>query len=86
MAKGNDQMQTKYERDVTTYSPENLLEGFRPTFEFQPVDPLPEEEFVERLRHIRRAATVAGHDVILVHADSIGSYRTSNSYLRYICD
>ncbi|MFK3690839.1 hypothetical protein ACI2J4_11205 [Agrobacterium tumefaciens] len=29
---------------------------------------------------------MAGHDVILVHADSIGSYRVSNSYLRYICD
>ncbi|SMO97727.1 M24 family metallopeptidase [Paracoccus laeviglucosivorans] len=67
-------------------SPEQLLAGFTPSFEFQPVDPLPEEEFAERLRHIRREATVAGHDVILVHADGIGSYRTSNSFLRYICD
>ena len=79
-------MLTKHERGVTPYSPESLLDGFRPTFEFQPVDPLPEDEFAERLRHIRREATVAGHDVILVHADSIGSYRVSNSYLRYICD
>ncbi|WEX09137.1 Xaa-Pro peptidase family protein [Chelativorans sp. AA-79] len=67
-------------------SPEALLDGFRPSFEFEPVNPLPEDEFTERLRRIRREATVAGHDLILVHADSIGSYRVSNSYLRYICD
>ncbi len=66
--------------------PEKLLDGFEPSFEFVPVNPLPEEEFINRLRHIRREATIAGHDVILVHADSIGSYRVSNSYLRYICD
>lgn len=65
---------------------EALLNGFKPSFEFQPVDPLPEEEFAERLRRIRREATVAGHDVVLAHTDSIGSYRTSNSYLRYVCD
>lgn len=65
---------------------ERLLDGFEPTFEFQPVDPLPESEFADRLRRIRREAVVAGHDVILVHADSIGSYRVSNSYLRYMCD
>ncbi|MBO9197531.1 aminopeptidase P family protein [Rhizobium sp. 16-449-1b] len=65
---------------------EKLLDGFRPSFEFEPVGPLPESEFVDRLRRIRREAVVAGHDVILVHADSIGSYKVSNSYLRYICD
>lgn len=65
---------------------EKLLDGFRPTFEFQPVGPLPEAEFVDRLRRIRREATVAGHDVILIHADTIGSYKVSNSYLRYVCD
>jgi hypothetical protein len=54
---------------------ERLLDGFQPTFEFEPVAPLPEAEFVDRLRRIRREATVAGHDVMLVHADSIGSYR-----------
>jgi len=73
-------------RGVSAYSPEKLLDGFKPSFEFQPVPPLPEEEFVERLRHIRWQATLAGHDVILAHADSIGSYRVSNSYLRYLCD
>jgi len=67
-------------------SVERLLDGFEPTFEFEPVDPLPESEFVDRLRRIRREATVAGHDVLLVHADNIGWYHTSNSYLRYICD
>lgn len=79
-------MLTKAERLMPGPSPEVLLDGFRPTFDFEPVNPLPEEEFAERLRHIRREATMAGHDLILVHADSIGSYRVSNSYLRYICD
>jgi Xaa-Pro aminopeptidase len=65
---------------------EKLLEGFEPTFEFQPVPPLPEAEFEDRLRRIRREATIAGRDLVLVHADSIGSYRVSNSYLRYVCD
>lgn len=65
---------------------ESLLDGFVPSFDFQPVNPLPESEFADRLRRIRRAAIEAGHDVILVHADSIGSYRVSNAYLRYICD
>jgi Xaa-Pro aminopeptidase len=79
-------MLTKPQSLVIHSSPETLLDGFRPSFEFEPVNPLPEDEFAERLRHIRREATVAGHDLILVHADSIGSYRVSNSYLRYICD
>ncbi|MDQ0134936.1 Xaa-Pro aminopeptidase [Neorhizobium galegae] len=65
---------------------ERLLDGFSPSFEFEPVGPLPESEFVDRLRRIRREAVVAGHDVILIHADSIGSYKVSNSYLRYVCD
>lgn len=79
-------MLSKTGRDTITPYPETLLDGFRPSFDFEPVNPLPEEEFAERLRHIRREATIAGHDVILVHADSIGSYKVSNSYLRYICD
>lgn len=65
---------------------EKLLDGFEPDFTYEPVPPLPEAEFEDRLRRIRREAVVAGHDVLLVHADSIGSYKTSNSYLRYICD
>ena len=65
---------------------ERLLDGFEPSFEFQPVAPLPESEFADRLRRIRQEASAAGHDVLLVHADSIGSYKVSNSYLRYICD
>ncbi|WP_417262874.1 M24 family metallopeptidase [Celeribacter sp.] len=65
---------------------ERLLDGFEPDFEFQPVDPLPESEYEDRLRRIRQEASAAGHDVVVVHSDSIGSYKTSNSYLRYICD
>ncbi|MER2535135.1 MAG: Xaa-Pro peptidase family protein [Rhizobiaceae bacterium] len=79
-------MLTKTRPATSNASCERLLDGFRPSFEFEPVNPLPEDEFAERLRHIRRQATVAGHDLILVHSDSIGSYKTSNSYLRYICD
>jgi Xaa-Pro aminopeptidase len=79
-------MLTKSGRANAIPHSETLLDGFRPSFEFEPINPLPEEEFAERLRRIRREATIAGHDLILVHADSIGSYRVSNSYLRYICD
>lgn len=79
-------MLTKAEYRAANSGAEALLDGFRPSLEFEPVNPLPEDEFEERLRHIRREATMAGHDVILVHADSIGSYKVSNSYLRYMCD
>lgn len=65
---------------------ERLLDGFEPDLEFTPVPPLPEGEFADRLRRIRQEASAAGHDLLLVHADSIGSYKVSNSYLRYICD
>jgi len=65
---------------------ERLLEGFEPSFEFKPVDPLPESEYGERLRRLRREAVVGGYDAILLHTDIIGWYHTSNSYLRYLCD
>ncbi|MDF3153884.1 Xaa-Pro peptidase family protein [Mesorhizobium sp. XAP10] len=65
---------------------EKLLEGFEPSFDFIPVDPLPEAEFVDRLRRIRRAAVVGEYDALIVHTDDVGWYHTSNSYLRYICD
>ncbi|MBN9888954.1 M24 family metallopeptidase [Salipiger abyssi] len=65
---------------------ERLLDGFVPDFDFEPVPPLAEAEFEDRLRRIRQEASAAGHDVLLIHSDSIGSYKTSNSYLRYICD
>lgn len=65
---------------------EKLLEGFEPDFEFTPVNPLPEAEFAERLRQIRREAAVGGYDALVLHTDIIGWYHTSNSYLRYTCD
>jgi Xaa-Pro aminopeptidase len=65
---------------------EKLLDGFEPSFEFTPVDPLPEAEFADRLRRIRREAAVAGCDALVLHTDIIGWYHTSNSYLRYVCD
>lgn len=63
-----------------------LLRDFEPSFKFEPVDPLPLAEYQERLRRIRREAVAAGHDALLVHADSIGWFHASNCYLRYICD
>ena len=63
-----------------------LLGDFQPDFEFSAPLPLPEEEFHERLRKIRRQAVEAGHDAILVHAGSVGWFHASNPYLRYICD
>jgi Xaa-Pro aminopeptidase len=65
---------------------ENLLSDFRPNFEFIPVDPLPESEFEERLRRIRREAVVGDYDALIVHTDGVGWFHTSNSYLRYVCD
>lgn len=64
----------------------DLLAGFAPSFTFEPVNPLPLAEYEDRLRRIRRDATVAGHDALIVHADSIGWFHASNCYLRYICD
>ena len=65
---------------------ERLLDGFEPSFEFEPVDPLPASEFAERDRRIRREAALAGCDALILHTDIIGWYHTSNSYLRYYCD
>ena len=65
---------------------EALLADFEPDFEFVAPPPLPQAEFEERLRRIRRDAVVAGHDVLIVHTDMIGWFHTSNAYLRYICD
>ena len=39
---------------------ESLLAGFEPDFEFVPPPLLPDEEYAERLRRIRRAAVEAG--------------------------
>jgi Xaa-Pro aminopeptidase len=65
---------------------EKLLDGFEPTFEFEPVVPLPAEEFTERLRIVRREAAVREYDALLVHAEPVGWYHTSNPLLRYLCD
>jgi Xaa-Pro aminopeptidase len=65
---------------------EKLLEGFEPDFEFSPPPPPPQTEYAERIRRIRREAVVAGHDALILHADMIGWFHTSNAYLRYACD
>jgi Xaa-Pro aminopeptidase len=65
---------------------ESLLTDFEPDFAFVPPPPLPEAEFAERLRRIRREAVAAGHDALVVHTGMVGWFHTSNAYLRYICD
>jgi Xaa-Pro aminopeptidase len=65
---------------------ESLLSDFEPDFTFLPPPALPEAEFAERLRRIRREAVVAGHDALVVHTGMVGWFHTSNAYLRYICD
>lgn len=65
---------------------EALLADFEPDFDFVPAPPLPEAEFAERLRRIRREAVVAGHDALVIHTDMVGWFHTSNAYLRYACD
>jgi Xaa-Pro aminopeptidase len=65
---------------------EKLLDGFEPDFTFSPPLPLPESEYAERIRRLRRAAVDKEHDALIVHADMIGWFHTSNSYLRYLCD
>ena len=65
---------------------EAKLADFKPDFKFIPPPLLPSEEYAERLQRIRRDAVEAGHDALVVHADMIGWFHTSNAYLRYICD
>lgn len=67
-------------------SPEALLQGFEPDFEFEPVDPLPADEFLDRMRRLRRDAVAGEYDAVIIHADMVGWYHTSNPYLRYMCD
>lgn len=69
-----------------TASLASSLADFEPDFDFVAPPPLPEAEFVERLRRIRREAVLAGHDAIVVHTDMVGWFHTSNAYLRYVCD
>ena len=63
-----------------------MLADFEPSFDFVGAPQLPESEYADRIRRIRRDATVAGHDAVLVHSSLVGWYHTSNPYLRYICD
>jgi len=65
---------------------ESLLAGFEPDFEFSPPLPLPDDEFAERVRRIRREAVLAEHDALVIHTDMVGWFHTSNAYLRYVCD
>lgn len=65
---------------------ENLLADFQPDFDFVAPPPLPEAEYEDRLRRIRREAVIAGHDALVIHTDMVGWFHTSNAYLRYVCD
>ncbi|MEV5967615.1 Xaa-Pro peptidase family protein [Kribbella sp. NPDC051952] len=65
---------------------ESLLHDFEPSFTFEPAEQLGADEYADRIERIRRDATVAGFDAVLVHASLVGWYHTSNPFLRYICD
>ncbi|MDQ4214311.1 Xaa-Pro peptidase family protein [Microbacterium capsulatum] len=67
-------------------STEQLLKGFEPDFEFVGAPPLAEAEYADRIRRVRRDATVAGYDAVVVHTGPAGWYHTTNDYLRYLCD
>lgn len=71
---------------MSQQSPEALLQGFEPDFAFTPAPRLAEAEFASRIERLRREATVAGHDAIVVHADGAQRYTTTNNHLRYACD
>ena len=71
---------------TTSRTLESLLHDFEPDFDFVAAPQLPESEYVDRLRRIRRDAAVAGYDVTLVNANMVGWFHTSNPYLRYVCD
>jgi Xaa-Pro aminopeptidase len=65
---------------------EALLQGFEPDFDFTPVPRISAAEYASRIERMRREATVAGHDALLVHADGAARYAVSNNYLRYACN
>jgi Xaa-Pro aminopeptidase len=65
---------------------EKRLANFEPDFEFTPVNPLPREEFEERVRIIKREAVVDECDALVFHTNLVGWYHTSNGYIRYVCD
>ena len=67
-------------------APERLLDGFVPDFEFSPINPLPASEFETRLRRMLNEAVVEDYDGLIIHCDMAGWLRTSNHYLRYVCD
>lgn len=71
---------------MSTARVEALLHGFEPDFEFTPAPRITEAEFASRVEALRRAATVAGHDALLVHADGAPHYALTNRNLRWTCD
>lgn len=71
---------------MSTPRVEALLDGFEPDFAFTPAPRIPASEFAERIERLRREATIAGHDALLVHADGAPHYALTNRNLRYACD
>jgi len=65
---------------------EKLLEGFEPSFEFVPPKAVPESELADKVERLRRAATVAECDVVLLNANGAPNYNATNKYLRFFFD
>ncbi|HZX03082.1 Xaa-Pro peptidase family protein [Kribbella sp.] len=76
----------EYSTPVDYQRMESLLSDFEPSFDFEPAAQLTEAEYADRIERLRREATVAGLDALLVHASLVGWYHTSNPFLRYLCD
>ena len=64
---------------------EARLADFVPDFVFDPPPRISEAEFADRIERMRREATVAGHDALILHADGAPRYATSNTFIRYAC-
>ena len=71
---------------MSSHGPEALLHGFEPDFAFTPAPRIADSEFAARIERVRREATVAGHDALLVHANGAPRYTTTNNYIRYACN
>ena len=71
---------------TTSPRPEALLDGFSPDFEITPAPRITDAEYASRIERMRREATVAGHDALLLHADGGARYTQTNTHLRYACN
>lgn len=73
-------------RIMASLNYEKLLQNFEPSFDFVSPKAIPDEEYHDRIERLRQSAAERGHDVLLIHADGVKTFKTTNMYLRYACD